>query len=464
MAYRIEHDSLGGMAVPDNAYYGVHTQRALTNFDIGHEKLYHYPTLIQALAYLKAACAQANAAEGLLAPEKAAAIETACQQLLAGQHHDQFVLDVLQGGAGTSTNMNANEVIANLALESLGFAKAAYSNVHPNDDVNMGQSTNDVYPSALRLALLLALPDLLTQLAALAQALEARAADGESLVKIGRTQLQEAVPLTVAQDLRAHAAALQRGHRQLQQASHLLYELNLGGTAIGTGINTTPGFAPLALAALTKATGLPLTLAPDKIAATQDVSDFAEFSGVLKRVALTLSKFCNDLRLLSSGPRSGFCEFLLPAKQAGSSIMPGKVNPVIPEVVNQIAFEIMGNDVTIGLAAEAGQLQLNAFEPVIGWSLLKGLQHLTHGVETLRVNCVEGLRFNVSAIATHLQDSAGVATALVPHLGYEVAARLAKEAQVTGTPVFELARRQALADDETLARWLAPESLTRPNL
>ncbi len=376
MKTRIEHDLLGDREVPADAYWGVHTLRAVENFPISGRPVGEIRELVRALASIKAAAAMANADLGLLSPERRDAIVAACEELRAGKLHDQFVVDQIQGGAGTSTNMNANEVIANRALELMGHAKGEYRYLHPNEHVNMGQSTNDVYPTALRLAAWRGLNSLIVALESLRGAFAAKGAEFSDILKMGRTQLQEAVPMTLGQEFNAFAITIGEDEARLAEAARLLCEINLGATAIGTGITAHPEYAERVRARLAEITTIPVVTAFDLVEATQDTGAFVQVSGVLKRVAVKLSKICNDLRLLSSGPRAGFNEINLPAMQAGSSIMPGKVNPVIPEVVNQVAFEVIGNDVTITMASEGGQLQLNAFEPVIAYSINRSTSHL----------------------------------------------------------------------------------------
>ncbi|OXM72502.1 aspartate ammonia-lyase [Amycolatopsis thermalba] len=458
---RIEHDMLGEISVPADAYYGAHTARALTNFPITRETLADRPHLVTALAAVKQAAAAANAEVGALDPAKARAIAAACAEIRGGALHDHFVVDLIQGGAGTSTNMNANEVIANRALELLGHRRGEYGVLHPLDHVNLGQSTNDVYPTAVKLALDRHLAELLTALAGLRDAFGAKAAEFGDVLKMGRTQLQDAVPMTLGQEFGAFAATLAEDEQRLAEARLLLHELNLGGTAIGTGLNARPGYRERAVAHLRALTGIPtLVSAPDLIEATQDVGVFVQLSGVLKRVAVKLSKICNDLRLLSSGPRAGFGEITLPARQAGSSIMPGKVNPVIPEAVNQIAFEIIGHDVTVTLAAEGGQLQLNAFEPVIARALTAGLDHLTAGIGVLTRHCVAGITAHREHLADLVAASTGLVTALSPVLGYETASAIALEAHHSGRPALDVVRERALLTEEQLRELTTPEALT----
>ncbi|GHE78975.1 aspartate ammonia-lyase [Amycolatopsis deserti] len=458
---RIEHDMLGEISVPADAYYGAHTARALTNFPITRETLADRPHLVTALAAVKQAAAAANAEVGALDEARARAIAAACAEIRGGALHDHFVVDLIQGGAGTSTNMNANEVIANRALEMLGHRRGDYRFLHPLDHVNLGQSTNDVYPTAVKLALDEHLAELLTALAGLREAFGAKAAEFADVLKMGRTQLQDAVPMTLGQEFGAFAATLAEDEQRLAEARLLLHELNLGGTAIGTGLNARPGYRERAVAHLRVLTGIPtLVSAPDLIEATQDVGVFVQLSGVLKRVAVKLSKICNDLRLLSSGPRAGFGEITLPARQAGSSIMPGKVNPVICEAVNQIAFEIIGHDVTVTLAAEGGQLQLNAFEPVIARALTAGLDHLTAGIGVLTRHCVAGITAHRERLADLVAASTGLVTALSPVLGYETACAIALEAHHSGRPALDVVRERALLTEEQLRELTTPEALT----
>src|SRR5436190_1664266 len=459
---RIEHDLLGDRAVPDEAYYGVHTLRAVENFPISGNPISIYPDLLRALACIKQAAALTNHELGLLDQEKTDAIVKACEEIRAGRLHEQFVVDVIQGGAGTSTNMNANEVIANLALEHMGHKRGEYQYLHPNEHVNMSQSTNDVYPTALKVATYFGIFHLVDAMAILRRAFEAKADEFSDVLKMGRTQLQDAVPMTLGQEFSTYAVMLGEDEERLKEAAMLICEINLGATAIGTGINAHPGYAGLACRRLADITGIPLVTAPNLVEATQDCGAFVQLSGVLKRVAVKLSKTCNDLRLLSSGPRAGLGEINLPPMQAGSSIMPGKVNPVIPEVVNQIAFEVIGNDVTVSFAAEAGQLQLNAFEPVIAHSLFKSLMHLQNGCDTLRERCVTGITANRERMAHTVRESIGLVTALNPYIGYSAASEVAREALATGRAVYDLVLEKKLLSKEQLDEILRPENLTRP--
>jgi aspartate ammonia-lyase len=461
-ATRIEHDLLGEREVPAAAYWGIHSLRALENFPITGKTIGTYPDLVRALALVKLAAAQANLELGELDGDRHAAIAAACREIASGGLRDQFVVDVIQGGAGTSTNMNANEVIANRALELMGREKGDYAVLHPINHVNMSQSTNDVYPTALRVAACFGIQGLLAAMAELREAFEDKSDEFRGILKIGRTQLQDAVPMTLGQEFSTYAVMLGEDEARLREAISLVREINLGATAIGTGINTDVGYARLAIRHLSALTGLPLEPAPNMIEATQDTGAFVQLSGVLKRVAAKLSKTCNDLRLLSSGPQGGLNEIHLPERAAGSSIMPGKVNPIIPEVVNQIAFEVIGNDVTITMASEAGQLQLNAFEPIIGHSLFKSVEHLTAGCQTLARHCIKGITANRALLAERVQKSAGLATALNPHIGYENATRVALEALRSGRGVAELVLEMGLLDQDMLDSILRPEVLTAP--
>ncbi|WP_079437085.1 aspartate ammonia-lyase [Zoogloea sp. LCSB751] len=462
--YRTEHDLLGDRQVPTAAYYGVHTLRALENFNISGISIAAYPDLVRSLAQIKLAAAQANQELGLLDSERTEAIVKACREVIAGQFHDHFVVDVIQGGAGTSTNMNANEVIANRALEIMGHRRGEYLFLHPNEHVNMSQSTNDVYPTALKLATYVGIFRLVDAMAHLRFAFERKATEFADVLKMGRTQLQDAVPMTLGQEFSTYATMLGEDEERLKEAALLIREINLGATAIGTGINAHPDYAGLVCRRLVEVSGIPVVTAPNLIEATQDCGAFIQLSGVLKRVAAKLSKVCNDLRLLSSGPRAGFCEINLPARQAGSSIMPGKVNPVIPEVVNQIAFEVIGNDMTVTFAAEAGQLQLNAFEPIIAHSLFKSVLHLSRGCTTLADLCVDGITANRDTLRASVERSIGIVTALNPYIGYANATDVAAEAHATGKGVAEIVLARQLMNAEQLADVLRPEILTKPQM
>lgn len=462
MKYRIEHDLLGEHEVPSDAYFGVHTARALKNFPISNIPISTYPSLIKALACVKQACAQANKELGLLNSEPADAIIKACEEIRDGKWIDQFAVDVIQGGAGTSTNMNANEVIANRALEIMGHERGEYKYLHPLEHVNLSQSTNDVYPTAVKVALRFLIDDLIEGMEALRLAFAEKAAEFKDILKMGRTQLQDAVPMTLGQEFSTYAIMLEEDQQRLREGALLIQEMNLGATAIGTGINAHPDYAALARKHLSEVTGIEYITAGDLVEATQDVGAFVQLSGVLKRVAVKLSKICNDLRLLSSGPRTGLGEINLPAVQAGSSIMPGKVNPVIPEVVNQIAFLVIGNDVTVSFAAESGQLQLNAFEPIIAHSLFDNLIYLRNGCITLAERCVKGITANHARLDEHMTRSVGIVTALNPIIGYENANSVAKEAYATNKSVTEIVLERGLLTKAELDEILKPEVLTKP--
>lgn len=438
-ALRTETDSLGQMDLPADALHGIHTQRAVENFPMTGVKLSHFPELVTALAMVKSAAAEANVELGVLDPARGSTIRAVCAQIIAGQHRDHFVVDMVQGGAGTSTNMNANEVIANLGLVSLGHALGAYQHLHPNDHVNRSQSTNDVYPTAIRLAVLACCDPLTAAMARLRDAFAAKSEEFATIHKVGRTQLQDAVPMTLGSEFRSFANTIDEDIARVRQLSTLLTEVNLGGTAVGTRITAPQGYGPLAVRHLSALSGHALVPAMDLIEASSDLGAFVTFSGVLKRIAVKLSKICNDLRLLSSGPRAGIGEILLPPMQAGSSIMPGKVNPVIPEVVNQVAFQVIGNDLTVTFACEAGQLQLNAMEPIVAWKVLESMSSLTKAMEVLTDRCVTGIRADADRCTELLGNSLVLATALVPVLGYEAATRIAKTAHAEGRSIAEVA-------------------------
>ncbi len=460
--YRIEHDSLGEVEVPKDAYYGVQTKRALDNFHISGITMSHYPRLINSLAYVKLAAAEANASLGMLDEQKSRAISRACEEILSGRLHDQFVVDVMQGGAGTSSNMNANEVICNRALELMGFEKGSYDQLHPLNDVNMSQSTNDVYPSALRIALILEVRELMDALQYLKKAFAAKGKEFTDVLKMGRTQLQDAVPMTLGQEFSAWAVMVGEDVQRLDEAQHLVHEINMGATAIGTGLNSHPDYTRTVTEKLIKSTTLQLVSSPDLVEATQDTGAYVQLSGVLKRVAVKLSKICNDLRLLSSGPRCGLNEINLPPMQPGSSIMPGKVNPVIPEVVNQVAFAVVGNDVTISMASEAGQLELNVMEPVIGYSLFQSMNMLQRASRTLADKCVSGITANRERCRELVENSIGLVTALNPFIGYEKSAEIAKEAMKSGRSVYEIVLEKGYLSQEEIDDILKPENMVKP--
>jgi aspartate ammonia-lyase len=459
---RRERDFLGEMEIPADAYWGVHSARAVANFPISGQTVGMMPELVRALAFVKKAAAQANAELGVIKAEQAQAIVRACDDLIGGALHEQFVVDVIQGGAGTSTNMNANEVIANRALEHMGYEKGRYDVLHPNDHVNASQSTNDVYPTALRVSAWFGIESLIVAMAELRGAFEAKAREFSQVLKIGRTQLQDAVPMTLGQELLAFAIMIGEDEQRLREARALIVEVNLGATAIGTGINAPLGYGERVIPLLAQASGVPVVKAENLVEATQDTGSFVQLSGVLKRVACKLSKVCNDLRLLSSGPQAGFGDIKLPARQAGSSIMPGKVNPVIPEVMNQVAFEVIGNDMTITMASEAGQLQLNAFEPIMGYSIHKSVRHLTNACKTLRGNCVEGIQANHELLAKRVAESVTLVTALNPIIGYEKAALIAKTALASGGTIAAVAESLGIMSQAEMNALLVPERLTQP--
>jgi aspartate ammonia-lyase len=459
---RKEHDLLGDREVPAHAYYGVHTLRALENFPITGTAISIYPDLVISLACVKQAAAMANNELGLLEEKHAQAIRRACEEVRGGGLLAEFVVDVIQGGAGTSTNMNANEVICNRALEILGHGKGEYRHLHPLDHVNMSQSTNDVYPTAVKLALQFGIRRLIGEMRSLRLAFEAKATEFNDVLKVGRTQLQDAVPMTLGQEFSTYAVMLGEDESRLAEAAALVREINLGATAIGTGINAHPDYAALATQRLSEISGFEFLVSPNLVEATQDAGAFVQLSGVLKRIAVKLSKTCNDLRLLSSGPRAGIGEINLPPVQAGSSIMPGKVNPVIPEVVNQIAFEAIGNDITVTMAAEAGQLQLNAFEPIIAHSLFKSLAHLAAGCRTLGERCVKGITANRERARRLMDESTALVTALNPIIGYARASQVAQEALASGRRVADLVLEKGWMTRAQLDDALRPEALTRP--
>lgn len=460
MTTRIETDSLGSIPVPAAVYWGAHTARALENFTISGIPISRHPHLVRALAMIKSAAAQANCELGVLTHAQSQAIRESCQEIQDGQHHEQFCVDVIQGGAGTSTNMNANEVIANLALEKLGHRRGEYEHLHPIDHVNRCQSTNDTYPTAIKLALIFATAELNHELGNLADTARGKAAEFAAVVKMGRTQLQDAVPMTLGQEFNAFAATLEEDRARLLESTGLMRECSLGATAIGTGITAEPGYQQLVLRILSEVSGVRLVRAADLVEATSDVGVFMHMSGMLKRTAIKLSKISSDLRLLSSGPQNGFGEIILPPRQAGSSIMPGKVNPVIPETMNQVAFAVAGADTTVTMAADNGQLQLNAFEPVIAHVLLQSISWLEQGVRVLRTHCLEGIEANTERLARQTAASAGLATALIPAIGYTAAAAVAKEALHNGSTILDVVTSRKLLDRDAAQELL--EAAVRP--
>ncbi|NLA64691.1 MAG: aspartate ammonia-lyase [Leucobacter sp.] len=456
---RTETDSLGSVEIPASAYWGVHTARAHENFPIARRPISVYPDFVRAFACVKQAAARANLEIGALDEQRATLIDRACEEIKTGMLIDQFVVGVVQGGAGTSTNMNANEVITNRALELAGHQKGEYEVINPNDHTNHSQSTNDTYPTAIKIALAFSLQSLLDELGLLAAAFEAKGREFSHIIKVGRTQLQDAVPMTLGQEFNAFAVTLREDIDRLREAVGLLAEVNMGATAIGTGINAPKGYREAVVRHLREITGLELVSAGDLIESTSDTGVFITFSGALKRSALKLSKISNDLRLLSSGPQAGLGEINLPARQAGSSIMPGKVNPVIPEAVSQVAYSVAGADVTVSMAVEAGQLQLNAFEPIIAHSLFQSITWLERACATLRINCVEGITANEDRLEDMVSRSVTVITALAPVIGYASAAKLAKEALATNAKVSDLVISAGLLDEQQLADILQPAKL-----
>ncbi len=459
---RSEKDLLGEREVPDDALYGVHTLRALENFPITGVTLRDFPSLVDALAAVKEAAAMANAKLGLLEADVADAIVRACREVRSGRHHEHFLVDMIQGGAGTSSNMNANEVIANRALELLGEKRGAYERVHPNNHVNLSQSTNDVYPTAVRLALHSEIEGLRAAMRAVCDAFLAKGKEFQGFVKMGRTQLQDAVPMTLGQEFAAFGHTMLEDVERLGEALSLIREINMGATAIGTGITAPGSYADVVRQTLSDVTGLPLITAPDLVEATSDTGAFVQLSGVLKRCSVKLSKICNDLRLLSSGPRAGLGEINLPHMQPGSSIMPGKVNPVIPEVVNQVCFDIIGGDMTVTMAAEAGQLQLNVFEPIIAYRLLRSIDSLRRACDVLRTRCVDGITANPDRMRRFVTESIGIVTALLPELGYEVASQVAKDALENGRGVYDIVLERKLLTRERLDELLNPAAMVQP--
>ena len=460
--YRVEKDSIGVKDIPEEVYYGVQTLRAAENFHI--TGLNMHPEIINSLAYIKKASAITNCEVGILEKKKAQAIVQACDEIIEGKFHDDFIVDPIQGGAGTSLNMNANEVIANRAIEILGGKKGDYTIVNPNDDVNCGQSTNDVIPTAGKMTSLHLLQNLKKQLLRLYDALNEKAKEFDHVIKMGRTQMQDAVPIRLGQEFKAYSVAIMRDIHRMDKAMDEMRTLNMGGTAIGTGINADENYLRRIVPNLSEISGMEFIQAFDLIDATQNLDSFVAVSGAVKACAVTLSKMSNDLRLMSSGPRAGFGEINLPAKQNGSSIMPGKVNPVIPEVVNQVAFNIIGNDMTITMAAEAGQLELNAFEPIIFYCMFQSIDTLAYAVQTLVDNCITGITANEERCRDLVENSDGIITAISPHVGYQKAADIAKKALKTGESVRNLILQEKLMDEEELSRVLDPINMTEPGI
>ena len=462
MEYRVEKDSIGTKDVPEDVYYGVQSLRAAENFHI--TGLNMHPEIINSLAYIKKAAAITNCEVGLLDKKRTQAIVQACDEILAGQFRDDFIVDPIQGGAGTSLNMNANEVIANRATEILGGKKGDYSVVNPNDHVNCGQSTNDVIPTAGKMTSLRLLKKLKKQLLRLHSALEQKAEEFDGVIKMGRTQLQDAVPIRLGQEFKAYSVAILRDLNRMDKAMDEMRTLNMGGTAVGTGLNADESYLRRIVPNLSEISGMDLVQAYDLIDATQNLDSFVAVSGAVKACAVTLSKIANDLRLMSSGPRAGFGEINLPAKQNGSSIMPGKVNPVIPEVVNQVAFNAIGNDVTITMAAEAGQLELNAFEPIIFYCLFQSIDTIAYAVQTFVDNCVIGITANENRCRYFVENSVGIITAICPYVGYQKAAEIAKEAIKTGESVRKLIIEKGILTKEQMDEIMDPVQMTEPGI
>jgi aspartate ammonia-lyase len=457
---RIEHDLLGDLAVPADAYYGVQTARALENFQISGQEIRLYPNFIKALAMVKLAAARANFETDGFSREILEGIEKACQEIIDGKLHDQFKLDVLQGGAGTSTNMNANEVIANRALELMGHKKGEYKYCDPHDHVNRSQSTNDAYPTSMHIGMALGNAEIVDAFNKLIAAFRAKGKEFSNIVKMGRTQLQDAVPMTLGQEFNAFAQTLSDEVRALERVQQVLWEISMGGTAIGTGLNAPKGYAQKCADHLAKISGFKIHLAEDLVEATQDTQAFVLYSSALKSLAIKLAKVGNDLRLLSSGPRCGLHEINLPATQPGSSIMPGKVNPVIPEVTNMVAYRVIGNDLVVTLSAEAGQLQLNAFEPVMAACIFESQRMFVAAANTLRTYCVEGITANEDVCKHYLESSIGTVTALNPVIGYDKATELAAEALKSGEGILELVREKHILTDQQIDEILNPAALT----
>jgi aspartate ammonia-lyase len=460
--WRKEHDSLGERELPDTAYYGVQTLRGLENFPISGIPIHHFGHFVRSLAYVKKAAALANKGLGVLLPQKADAIVAACDEIIAGKWHEHFTIDMIQGGAGTSTNMNANEVIANRALEILGHRKGQYEFLHPNDDVNRSQSTNDAYPTAIKLGVILTMRDATSALRELKAALLTKASEFADVLKMGRTENQDAVPMTLGQEFSAYAATIKDGIRYIERAAEEFLDINMGATAVGTGINSPRGYAELCTMHLSDVSGLPVRIAENLVQSTQDSGPFSLMSGAMKTAAVQLSKICNDLRWLSSGPRCGLYEIRLPAMQPGSSIMPGKVNPVIPEMVSQVCYQIIGADVTISMACEASELELNMAEPIIAFNLFFGLTLLRNAAIALHTRCISGIEPNRERCLEYVRNSIGLVTALNPVLGYERSAAIAKEALATGSSVYSLVLEKGWLEKEQLDDLLTPEKMTSP--
>lgn len=461
--FRKESDLLGELQVPEGAYYGVQTQRAIENFKISGQTLSSYPEFIRALGLVKKAAVKTNYELGLLPEKLYQAISQACDKVISGDFDAEFPIDMIQGGAGTSVNMNANEVIANIALELLGHPKGDYQHCSPNDHVNLSQSTNDAYPTAIKLALLQLNEKLAKKLAFAVDSFREKGKEFADVIKMGRTQLQDAVPMTLGQEFEAFAATLEEDISKLNNNAGLFVEVNMGATAIGTGLNAPVGYAVLCARNLAQISGYPIVSAPNLVEATPDTGSYVIYSSAMKRLAVKLSKICNDLRLLSSGPRAGFFEINLPAMQPGSSIMPGKVNPVIPEVVNQVCYKVIGNDLTVTFAAEAGQLQLNVMEPVLSHCIFENIEFLCNALDTLREKCVVGITANREVCLAMVRSSIGIVTALNPYIGYKNSTQIAKTALETGRSVYDLVIEQKLMSQEELDYVLDPKNMLKPH-
>ena len=461
--FRNESDLLGTLQVPLNAYYGVQTQRAIDNFKISGQLLSSYPHFIAALGMVKKAAAKTNYELGLLEENLYEKIAETCDELIAGKYHDQFPIDMIQGGAGTSVNMNANEVIANVVLEKLGKEKGDYQFCSPNDHINLSQSTNDAYPTSIKIALLNMNIELVEKLKKIVEAFRAKGKEFSKVIKMGRTQLQDAVPMTLGQEFEAFAATLEEDISKLNANANLFVEINMGATAIGTGLNAPLGYANLCAKNLAQLSGFPIISAPNLVEATPDTGCYVIYSSAMKRLAVKLSKICNDLRLLSSGPRAGFFEINLPPMQPGSSIMPGKVNPVIPEVVNQVCYKVIGNDLTVTFASEAGQLQLNVMEPVLSHAIMESNIFLGNALDTLREKCIDGITANKEVCLNMVKHSIGIVTALNPHIGYKNSTEIAKEALETGKSVYNLVLEKGVLSQEKLDEILDPENMLNPH-
>src|SRR6186713_14292 len=457
---RTEKDLLGEKQIPADAYYGVQTLRALENFQVSGVKTNFYPDYVRAYAMVKMAAARANTDVGRMKKEKLVAIEKACQAVIDGKYHDQFLTDLYQGGAGTSANMNSCEVLANIALEKMGKKKGEYQFIEPHDDLNMGQSTNDVYPTAIHVALLLHNDKVINQAKMLSQSFHKKGEEFKKLVKMGRTEGQDAVPMTLGQEFHAFGGQIDAAIDALKKSEHYLYEVNMGATAIGTGLTATPGYAEKCVAQLAKITGKPIVGPKDLIAATSSMQAFIMFSAAYKNLAVTLSKISSDLIFLTSGPRNGIFEINLPALQPGSSIMPGKVNPVMPEVMNQVCYKAIGNDATVTIASQDGLLQLNAYEPVVATSIMESQGLFFKLIPLFRKNCVEGITVNENVLKRYLETTIGIVTALNPVLGYEKTTELAKEALQSGKGILELIREKKLLTEDQIKKLMDPAALT----